>query len=76
MHLVNILDCEESTLFKQATKFHSEVLIINNSNDAPGCGSRPKEERFSTFHPGVSKSFLPDSVYFSLHYRLSDSTTS
>ena len=61
MYLVNILDCEESTLFKQATKFHIEVLMINNSNDAPGCGSRPKEERrFSTFHPGVSKSFLPD----------------
>ena len=28
MHLVNILDCEESTLFKQGTTFHSEVLII------------------------------------------------
>ena len=23
MHLVNILDCEESTLFKQGTMFHS-----------------------------------------------------
>ena len=23
------------------------------NNDAPGCGSKPKEERFSTFHPGV-----------------------
>ena len=68
MHLVNILDCEESTLFKQATKFHSEVLIINNSNDAPGCGSRPKEERrfFQLFilgYPKVSSLTVSTSHY-------------
>ena len=28
MHLVNILVCEKSTLFKEGTTFHSEVLII------------------------------------------------
>ena len=31
---------------------HTTGAPINNN--APGCGSRPKEERkFSTFHPGV-----------------------
>ena len=82
-HVVNILDCEESKLFKQGALLHSELFIWSHLDlDSLKTQARTakicKHTRILDIvksspegeSPMISKGFLPDSAYFLLHPHL------